>query len=829
MKTIQTPPPQPQSAIQTVAVNDPANANSGVLTYSPYAPRAAVMQYHLRWQRWAVLICHRRFGKALALDTDIPMADGSWKKMGDLVDGDAVLDENGKPTKVLAAHPVLYNRPCYRVTFSDGTEVIADEDHLWETSTKLERAHTVRVPDGSRPYQPKPPQIRTTKEIAQTLRARGETNHSVRLALPVELPCESHLIDPYILGVWLGDGTTRSPQVTTMDAEIVESMRAYAEKNGFELNKLSSTSSGRASTYSITGGLITLLKQLGVVQNKHIPDSYMRGSIEQRTELLRGLMDTDGSISNKGSTSFFYQKDRHICEQVRQLLASLGVQSHISSKLIKDCLYWTVVFRSHFNPFRLARKADRWSPCTDGKRYASQSRMIVAAEPIPTQPVRCITVDSPNSLYLCTRAYIPTHNTVGVLNDLIARAMMMRADGLRQQFAYVAPTQVQARAVVWEYLKQYTKPYASSPAYKISEQHLTVTLPDPTNDAMPGSTIMLLGAENAERMRGLFLDGVIIDEAQLVPRYVVDAIVRPALADRGGWMTICGTVNSPDDLLWSSYETALKNPDTHFALIIRASESGVLPQDELDDLKRTMTNEAYEAEMECNVHAVKQGRIFLPYLDIKKQTAVPFDPAAGPVITAWDLGVSDTTSIWFAQIFGITVRLIHFYEQSGQGLDHFVEYMSKLPFARAYGGHLLPHDSRVRELGTGVSRIETLRNLGLRNMRVVNKLAKAQQIDAARLLLPKCWFDAEGTNSGIIALRNYAFEFDKKREVYSQTPRHDKHSNAADAFQQLAVGLRMARTMTDDGNATYDATINAFDFGGLDDAPQAPYIPPAGF
>ena len=387
--------------------------------------------------------------------------------------------------------------------------------------------------------------------------------------------------------------------------------------------------------------------------------------------------------------------------------------------------------------------------------------------------------------------------TVALLNDTVVRALTPRPDGLRQQFGFMAPTQAQARAVAWTYLKEFTASFAKCPGYKALEQHLTITLPDPRDVNKPGSTIMLVGAENAERLRGLFLDGCVVDEGADVPEYVVTTIIRPALADRQGWLTICGTLKSPDDFLYRSYELAQKAPLLYYSMLLRADESGILPPEELIELKHSMSDEAYNVEMLCDVNKAVTGRIFLSYLNPTQITKVPYDPAGAPLVVAYDLGISDSTALWVMQMCGREPHLIHSYEASGQSLEHFATYLSKLPYANRIGVHLLPHDSKVRELGSGKSRIEVMRNLGFRNLKVVPKLPKDQQIEAARLLLPKCWFDEDGTADGRKALRNYSFAFDQKRKVFSISPLHDSNSNYADSMQTLAVGMKKAMQVGD--------------------------------
>lgn len=416
--------------------------------------------------------------------------------------------------------------------------------------------------------------------------------------------------------------------------------------------------------------------------------------------------------------------------------------------------------------------------------------------------------------------------TVGLLNDTIVRALTPRADGLRQQFAYMAPTQSQARAVAWAYLKEFTACFAKCGGYKALEQHLSITLPDPRDTNKPGSTILLVGAENAERLRGLFLDGCVIDEAADIADSVVTTIIRPALADRQGWLTLAGTLKGVDDFLNRSLEIAERAPLLYFRMVLKASDSGLLPPEELRDLKMSMSEEAYEVEMECNVHAAVSGRIFLPYLNAQQVTRVPYDPEGAPVVSAWDLGMSDSTAIWTMQMCGREPHILGFYQESGRDLSHFVEWLSKLPYANRFGAHLLPHDSKVRELGTGKTRIESLRGMGMRNLKIVPKLPKDQQIEAGRQLLPKCWFNEESTADGRKALRNYSFAFDQKRKVYSSAPLHDQYSNGSDAWQILAVGMKKAMQLNSNYSPGQD-TGNLGNFGSAFDD-ESPVTEPWG-
>ena len=426
------------------------------------------------------------------------------------------------------------------------------------------------------------------------------------------------------------------------------------------------------------------------------------------------------------------------------------------------------------------------------------------------------------AVLLCHRRAGKSYAT---LNDIIVRALTPRPDGLRQQFALMAPTQKQARTIAWQYLKEQTQCFEGLAGYKSLEQHLTITLPDPKNASKPGSTIMLVGAENAESLRGLFLDGIVIDEAADIPDYVVTQIIRPALADRQGWLTIAGTVKSIDDYLWRTYELAQKVPGTWFSMILKASESGIIQPEELHDLRHSMTEEQFEVEFECNVRAAVTGKILLPYMNMQQITRVPYDPSGSPVVVSWDLGISDSMAIWLMQTCGKEPHVINHYQAAGKGFDHFVDWMAKLPYAGRIRAHLLPHDSSVRELGNGgKSRIQALRELGLTGLKKVPKLPKDMQIEHARMFLPMCWFDEENCSEGLKALRNYSFVFDPKRNVFSLAPKHDSNSNSADSFQYMAVGMRKAMGFVAD--AAEDASDDDEAFGGLSQSRERAVVAP---
>lgn len=365
--------------------------------------------------------------------------------------------------------------------------------------------------------------------------------------------------------------------------------------------------------------------------------------------------------------------------------------------------------------------------------------------------------------------------TVLSINQIIKSAFECSLPDPR--FAYIAPLYNQAKTVAWDYLKRYT---ANIPDVRINESELRVDLPW-------GARISLYGADNPDRLRGLYFDGVVLDEyADMSPR-MWSEVLRPALSDRKGWVIFIGTPKGRNQF-YDIYNSATKDPDWYAALF-KASETKIVDHDELVAAAKDMTPEQYDQEFECSFQAALIGAYYgreLANLDKEKQIGnVPYEPGL-PVYTAWDLGMHDSTAIWFAQIVQREVRLIDYYENSGMGLDHYAKVLDRKPYT--YADHYLPHDAKVRELSSGRSRVETLESLGIKPF-VVPVEGIEEGINAVRLLLPRCWFDVNKTEKGLEALRQYQREWDDKRRCFIARPRHDWTSHAADAFRYLALAL----------------------------------------
>lgn len=375
--------------------------------------------------------------------------------------------------------------------------------------------------------------------------------------------------------------------------------------------------------------------------------------------------------------------------------------------------------------------------------------------------------------------------TVFSIMEMIDQAL--RNDRKNPQYAYIAPTYGQAKRVAWEYLKDFTK---HIPGAKANEADLRIDIPRPDRDDKV--RFMLLGAENPDSIRGIYLDGVILDEFAQCSPDIWGQVIRPLLSDRMGWAIFIGTPKGQNHF-YDMYQMALGIDKSWYTAIYRASETGIVPSDELEDARMGMSEEEYDQEFECSFTAALMGSYYGKYInELDKQkriTGVPHDPAT-TVDTYWDLGISDSTAVWFIQVVGREFHVIDYLESSGVGLDWYVKQIKAKGFV--YGEHWIPHDGAARELGTGKTRQESLRELGL-STKIVPRQTVADGIHAVRMVLPKCWFDQGKCARGINALKNYQRKWDAKNKMFVDKPLHDWSSNGADAFRMFGLVADVGR------------------------------------
>ena len=375
--------------------------------------------------------------------------------------------------------------------------------------------------------------------------------------------------------------------------------------------------------------------------------------------------------------------------------------------------------------------------------------------------------------------------TVSAINHLIKDALLNQKEAPR--YAYIAPTYGQAKRVAWDYLVKYAEPLGGTS--NISELRVDFW----------GRRIQLFGSDNPETLRGQYFDGVILDEiGDQNPKIWTD-IVRPALADRKGWCLFIGTPKGHNH--FKELRDRAEKEEGWGLLEFKASETGVVDDVELKAAKNEMGEDKYRQEFECSFDAAVEGSYYGQILneleDKKHMQEIPREELSR-TFTAWDLGMGDSTSIWVAQLVGTEVRLLDYYENHGVGLDHYVKWIKDNDYLKAE--HILPHDVRVRELGTGKSRMEMLEEAGL-EVKIAPRMGLDDGIQAVRRLLPRCWFNVPKVQTGLNCLRNYRRDYDEKRKIFYERPLHDWSSHGSDSFRYLALGL-------DEGHSTWSKPIN---------------------
>jgi replicative DNA helicase len=376
-------------------------------------------------------------GKALALDTPLPTPTG-WTTMGAVREGDQLLDADGRPTTVLRAFDVMHGRSCYEVEFSDGSVIVADADHLWKVSSRASRRQAGEAGGSYRSSESDRlaatsarslfvesargasrvvnaettaahPAVLTTAEIAKAVRhpTDGRANYAVPAAAALDLPDKADLpIPPYTLGVWLGDGRSKASRFTSDRSAPV----------------LGAGDARRCRASHVTHGSFA-----GVFGDEHIPMAYLRASRRQRRALLAGLMDTDGTVSPSGALQYTTTV-RRLADDVRELVITLGYRAGLSTRKVRgrseaSSTAYTVTFSTTDEVFRLGRKRLAHGERMRRAGSTSRDRYIVAVRSVASVPVRCVTVDNDDHLYLAGRTMVPTHNSTAGMDFVRAASV----------------------------------------------------------------------------------------------------------------------------------------------------------------------------------------------------------------------------------------------------------------------------------------------------------------------------------------------------------------------------------------------------------------------
>ena len=382
--------------------------------------------------------------------------------------------------------------------------------------------------------------------------------------------------------------------------------------------------------------------------------------------------------------------------------------------------------------------------------------------------------------WACLVCHRRAGKTVAAVNELVKGAMECKKP--RPQLAYIGPFRDQAKRVAWDYLKHYSQPLWESPP---NESELSVKL-------LGQRKISLFGADNADALRGIYLDGAFLDEFGDFKPSVWGNVIRPALSDRAGWAVFGGTPKGRNEF-WEVRERARKTPDEWFLLELPASTSGLIDPKELEQAQKQLTPEQYAQEYEIDFAAALPGAYFgKEMVQAERQGrigAVAYDEAI-PVHTAWDIGYRDDTAIWWYQVVLGEIHVIDYHASSGQGISFYIQVICSKPYT--YGTHYLPHDAKAKTLASGGKSIVEQLAFGLdfKKLAIVPNLEVQDGIQAARKALGITWFDESRCSEGLEALRQYQREYDEDKKAFKEKPRHDWTSHPADAYRMLAVAWR---------------------------------------
>ncbi len=741
-----------------------------------YIPRPYQAEVHiaLSEKRFAVLVFHRRAGKCLATNTPVYTPEG-FKQIGDIRVGDLVYSIRGTPTQVLGTFSNGVQET-YRVEFTNGEVIETDADHLWYVEKSFSNYPKPRIPwlYGD---------LKTTKALYDG--ALEEGWKFIPKASPISNAEKDLPIEPWFLGYWLGNGSKDTVTITIGYSEIEE----LTLKHPVLLTASKVSDYGKGCKRFYFSGVKSKFRELNLLFNKHIPEIYFNSSIEQREQLLQGLMDSDGSSTDLDVkvSCRFSNLNKTLIDDVNRLLSTLGEKSHVRESLRLDKeeairkKEYTIAFSPKVvTPFSLNRKLKGARINSSPTRHKIKSITHLQDK---KQEFICIKVDSPDSLFLVGNSLIPTHNTILAVNEVID--VVLNCPLKNPQGAYIAPTYQQAKRIAWTYFKDYVKDLPNEDHY---EGELRIVIPRPWRNDF--ATIFLAGSDNYDNLVGLYLDIAVLDEYSIQNPAIWGLVIRPALADRKGRGIFIGTARSMNHF-YDLFIFAQKHPENWYARLLTVEDTKVIDEEELKLLREEMTEEQYQQEMMCSFTASTAAFYYGTYIskmyEDKRIRSVPYEPLE-EVNTSWDLGVGDATAIWFFQVVGGEKRFIDYYENSGVGLEHYVRILKERDYT--YGTHFLPHDAKARSLETGNTREEALRAYRIGRIRVLPKIGIDDGISAARMLLKTCYIDEVKCERGLQCLRNYQKKWDQARKIYSDVPLHDWSSNGSDAFRYASLAIR---------------------------------------
>ena len=585
--------------------------------------------------RFKIIAAGRRTGKGLDINTEIPTPSG-YKLMKHILPGDVVFDRVGRPCNVVAVSDIN-NIDCYKVTFSDDVSIIVDAEHNWLTYNRRERKNVSRAAKENWKISKPRPDVRTVLEIKDTLYtttlSKPEINHAIPMCHPVEYGYKSLLISPYVLGAWLGDGTSASSEFTSNDYEIIDTIRT----EGYQV-----TSRNKPFGYWIHN-LNPELRKLDLLGNKHIPEEYLHSSVDQRMALLQGLMDTDGYCEKHQCG--FTNTNVSIISGMIELLSSLGVkyQMHIKHP---NCngnpgkRAFVINFSTDLSVFRLKRKHDRH---INTSRYFEYYRYIVAVEQVPSIPTKCIQVDSSDGTYLATKHYIVTHNSTLCIILAIKDAF----EG--KKTLWVAPVYRNTEGP-WDTACTIVRQMPIQVDIKISDR--VIKFPS-------GGFIAFRSADSADSIRGQKISSLIMDEAAYIGEDVFEQILRPAMMDEKSNGLFISTPKRENDWFHKLYKRGLDGKDPEYkSFHFTSYDNPYIDRKELDDIKETTPGIVWRQEYLAEFVGATGSRIKSEWLKYEDITSID-------MLKDWKLAVGVDLAIGLKKENDYTAAVVMGRDKSG--------------------------------------------------------------------------------------------------------------------------------------------------------------------
>ena len=385
--------------------------------------------------------------------------------------------------------------------------------------------------------------------------------------------------------------------------------------------------------------------------------------------------------------------------------------------------------------------------------------------------------------FACLVCHRRAGKTYSCLQDILARALTRQRPGPPPRFGYIAPTRDQAKDIAWGYLRKFVQPL---PEVKVNQAELSMTLHN-------GAQIRLYSGDSYDRMRGLYFDGVVVDEPADIALEAWSAVIRPCLSDYLGWATFIGTPKGKN-AFYERWVEATSNPEEWFSLILRASETGIIPPAELASLRAGTPKHLYAQEYECDFTAPIPGAIYAEEIERARAEGriserMPVDQSC-LVHTSWDLGSPLNMAVWYWQVIGRMIRVV----DVDMGIDETLTQRVARMRAKGYnlGNHHLPHDAEARN-ATGSSIAEELARIGLTNLRIIPRTPDIWiGINDLKELLPNLEFRLPACERGLEALSAYQRhpQANALTGLVRDEPVHNWASHAADALRMMAEAVR---------------------------------------